>query len=168
MLIVLDAGVPIELTFADVMKYHGSAFPGGVAHGYCAMQHAVAVLGAVERREVTVRTAFPGPGGRDAVEMVLRAVTGDRFVVDSALAAVSRGATLARYVWEFAYRGRTVRLQLRDDGLVTDEFIALGAKRDRTRDDDERLTVLKQEMTDRLLARTVGQVYEEVPPSPTP
>ncbi|MEV0542165.1 hypothetical protein [Nocardia salmonicida] len=163
MLTVLESGTPIEISFTDLMKYHGPHFPGGVAHAYCAMRHAVAVLGPVERREVTVRTAFPGPGGRDAIEMALRAVTGDRFVVVPELAATDRGATLARYVWEFRYRDRTVLVRLRDAGFVTDEFIELGARSDRTPADDERLTVLKQEMTDRLLGGEVGEVYEEVP-----
>lgn len=165
MLTVLESGTPIDLSFTDLMKYHGPGFPGGVAHAYCAMRHAVSLLGPVERREVTVRTAFPGPGGRDAVEMVLRAVTGDRFAVVPELAATERGNTLARYVWEFTYRGRTVLLQLRDAGFVTDEFIELGARGDRSQADDERLTVLKQQMADRLLAGEVGQVYEEVRPA---
>lgn len=163
MLTVLESGTPIEFSFPDLMKYHGPHFPGGVAHAYCALRHAVAVLGPVERREVTVRTAFPGPGGRDAIEMTLRAVTSDRFVVAPELTATERGATLARYVWEFRYRDRTVLLRLRDAGFVTDEFIELGARRDRTPADEQRLTVLKQEMTDRLLAGAVGEVYEEVP-----
>ncbi|MEU5840396.1 hypothetical protein [Rhodococcus sp. NPDC047139] len=162
MLTVYESGHPIEFTFADLMKYHGPGFPGGVAHGFTAMQHALSILGDVERREVQVRTAFPGPGGRDAVEMVLRAVTDGRYVVDPELAATERGATLARYVWQFTWRDRSVTLQIRDDGLVTDEFIALGAKTGRTDAENERLTVLKQEMTDRLLAREVGAVYEVV------
>ncbi|MFI5720748.1 hypothetical protein [Nocardia sp. NPDC051750] len=167
MLTVLESGVPIDISYEELMKYHGPGFPGGVAHAYCAMRHAVAVLGAVERREVTVRTAFPGPGGRDAIEMALRAVTEGRFTVDSGLAATSRGTTLARYVWEFTHRDTTVSLQLRDAGFVTDEFIALGAKTGRTAADDARLTVLKQEMAERLLSGPVGQVYEEIPPAPT-
>lgn len=162
MLTVHENGVPLNISYADLMKYHGPGFPGGVAHAYCAMQQALAVLGEVERREVDVRTAFPGPGGRDAIEMTLRAVTGDRFTVDSELAATSRGTTLARYVWEFGYRGNTVRVQLRDAGFVTDEFIALGAKTGRTSEDEARLTVLKQEMAERLLNAAVGEVYEEV------
>ncbi|GGL20424.1 hypothetical protein [Nocardia jinanensis] len=164
MLTVLEAGTPIDFSFADLMKYHGPEFPGGVAHAYCAMRHAVSLLGAVERREVTVRTAFPGPGGRDAVEMVLRAVTGDRFTVDPGLAAAQRGPVLARYVWEFTHGERTIALQLRDAGFVTTEFIELGARRDRDPAENARLTVLKQEMTDRLLAGAVGEVYEAVPP----
>ena len=162
MLTVLESGTPIDITFDDLLKYHGPHFPGGVAHAYCAMRHAVALLGPVERREVTVRTAFPGPGGRDAVEMALRAVTGERYVVTPELAATERGTTLARYVWEFTYRDRTVLLQLRDAGFVTDEFIELGARRDRSAAEDERLTVLKREMTDRLLAGAVDGVYEQM------
>lgn len=162
MLRVMDDGTPIDFTVDDLNRYHGPGYPGGVAHGYCAMQHAVELLGGVERRRVLVRTAFPGPGGRDAVEMVLRAVTGDRFVVDPSLATPERGTALARYVWEFTHEGRTVTLRLRDDGLVTDEFIALGARTDRTADEDAHLVVLKREMTERLLARRVGDVYEEV------
>lgn len=163
MLIVHESGTPLEFCFDDLMKYHGTEFPGGVAHAYCAMRHAVALLGDVERREVTVRTAFPGPGGRDAVEMALRAVTGGRFTVDTALAEPDRGATLARYVWEFTHRDTTVTLRLRDAGFVTAEFIALGARADRTAADDARLRVLKAEMTERLLSATVGRVYEEAP-----
>lgn len=166
MLTVHENGVALNISYADIMKYHGPGFPGGVAHAYCAMRDAVAVLGAVERREVTVRTAFPGPGGRDAIEMALRAVTGDRFTVDSDLAAASRGTTLARYVWEFGYHGKTVRVQLRDAGFVTDEFIALGAKTGRTPEEDTRLTVLKEEMAERLLSAAVGQVYEVVAATP--
>ncbi|WP_459545733.1 hypothetical protein [Nocardia sp. X0981] len=166
MLTVFESGVRIDFSFDDLMKYHGPQFPGGVAHAYCAMRHAVGILGAVERREITVRTAFPGPGGRDAVEGALRAVTDGRFTVDTGLATPARGATLARYVWEFGYRGRTVLLRLRDAGFVTAEFIALGARRDRDSAEDERLTVLKQEMTERLLAAAPGQVYEEVPAPP--
>lgn len=164
MLTVLESGVPIEISYAELMKYHGPGFPGGVAHAYCALRHAVAVFGEVERREVTVRTAFPGPGGRDAVEMALRAVTDGRYHVDQTLAEPARGTTLARYVWEFTYRGRTVLLRLRDAGFVTGEFIALGAQPQRTAADEARLTVLKQEMADRLLAAAVGTVYEEVSP----
>lgn len=164
---VSEAGTPLEFTIEDADRYHGPAFPGGVAHGFCALQHAVELLGRdgaepVERREVSVRTAFPGPGGRDAVELVLRAVTDGRYDVDSALAQPARGPVLARYVWEFTYRGRVVLLRLRDEGLVTEEFISLGARTDRTPEEDAHLEVLKAEMAQRLLARPVGQVYEQV------
>jgi hypothetical protein len=56
--------------------------------------------GAVERREITLDTAFRGPGGRDAFEMVTRGVTEDRYVIDPMLERPHRGRTLERYVFE--------------------------------------------------------------------
>lgn len=164
---VYEAGTALDFTIEDANRYHGPGFPGGVAHGFCVLQHAVALLSRggeepVERREVTVRTAFGGPGGRDAVELALRAVTDGGYEVDPELAESERGPVLARYVWEFAYRGRVVRLHLRDEGLVTEEFISLGAETDRTPEQDAHLEVLKTEMAQRLLSRPVGQVYEEI------
>ena len=159
---VVDDGHPITYTFDDLVKYHGQGFPGGVAHAYKVMERALPLLdpGApVERRQVSVRTCFGGPGARDAFEMVLRTATGDRYVVDLALARPERGATLERYVFELGYRGRTVTLVVRE-GLVTDEFIALSRKQGRSADEDRHLAVLKREMADRLLARPAVDVYD--------
>jgi hypothetical protein len=98
---------------------------------------------------------------RDTFEAVTRAVTENRFTVDSALERPDRGATLERYVFALTYRGTTVRLEIRD-GFVTDEFITLARKSDRSQADEDRLTVLKQEMADRLLAAPADQVYDVV------
>lgn len=161
-IVVAEGGRPMSFTYADLMHYHGFGFPGGVAHAFQVMQLALPLLSPdtpPERREIDIRTAFRGPGGRDAFEMVTRAVTDGRFVVDPALERLERGETLARYVFVLTYRDRVVRLQIRD-GHVRDEFIALGRKPDRTADEEARLTVLKQEMADRLLSLPAGDVYE--------
>lgn len=164
---ILDQGRPIAYTFDDIMKYHGPSFPGGVAHAFKAMQRALPLLdptGPVERRETSINTAFRGPGGRDAFEMVTRAVTGDRYVVDPALERPERGPTLERYVFRLGYRDRAVTVVIRD-GYVTDEFIALSRQEGRTTEDDDRLAVLKREMTERLLASPAPHVYDaELPP----
>ena len=164
MLDVVDAGVPLRFTLADLMRYHGPAFPGGVAHGFVAMLRAWPLLapdGPPERREIRLDTAFPGPGARDAVELVTRAVTEGRYLVDPALGRPDRGTTLERYVFRFAHRDRAVRLEIRD-GFVTEEFIALTRKTGRTPDEEAHLDVLKQEMADRLLAVPPDQVYDVV------
>ena len=113
-----------------------------------------------ERREITIRTAFRGPGARDAFEMVTRCLTEGRYTVDPALAKPGRGETLAGYVFELTYRDRTVRLQIRD-GHVRDEFISLGRKPGRTPEEETRLTWLKAEMAARLLALPATEIYEE-------
>ncbi len=159
---VLDEGQLLTFTFADLMRYHGPRFPGGVAHAFTVLQRALPLLapdGRPERREITVRTAFTGPGARDAFELVARAVTEDRYVVDPALERPERGRTLERYVFRLGYRERTVTLILRG-GLVREEFIDLSRKQARTTDDQARLTVLKQEMADRLLSGPATEVYD--------
>ncbi len=159
---VAEDGHRITYTFDDLMKYHGQGYPGGVAHAYKVMERALPLLdpdGPVERREVSIRTCFGGPGARDAFEMVLRAATGDRYTVDLALARPERGTTLERYVFRLEYRVRTVTLVVRE-GLVTDEFIALSRKEGRSADEDRHLAVLKREMAERLLARPAVEVYD--------
>ena len=162
-LVVLEGGVSLRYTYADLMRYHGPVFPGGVAHAFKVLQRALPLLepaGPAERREITIATAFRGPGARDAFEMVTRAVTdGDRYVLDPGLEQPERGRTLERYVFRLDYRGRTVTLRIRD-GFVVDEFIELARAAHRTEAQERRLTVLKQEMADRLLASPAPEVYD--------
>jgi len=160
---VLEEGSPLSYSFADIMHYHGYGFPGGVAHAFKVMQCALPLLspdGPAERREISIRTAFRGPGARDAFEMVTRSLTEGRYSVDATLEKPERGNILERYVFELTYRGRTTTLQLRE-GHVREEFIALGRKPRRSPAEEERLVWLKQEMADRLLALPPSDVYEE-------
>ena len=163
---VWEDGMKLDFTFADCMRYHGPGFPGGVAHAFAALGRALPELaartagGRVERRQIRVRTAFPGPGGRDAIELVTRAVTGERFEVVPELARPERGSTLARYVFEISAGDSTVTCVLRDDGIVADEFIELGAKADKTDAELARVEVLKVQMRDRILERDPAMVYD--------
>jgi hypothetical protein len=159
---VLETGKPIRISVEDIHKYHGFLLPGGVAHAVKVMQRVFPILapeGPLERREVRFRTPFLGDGARDAFEMVTRASTGGRFVIEPSLARPERGKTLSHYVFELSYRDVTVTALVRE-GLVRDEFIALGNKRNPTPEEKERLTWMKQEMADRLLALPAGEVYD--------
>lgn len=161
---VVDQGRNLRFGFDDLMRYHGPGFPGGVAHGFVVMQLALPLLdpdGPPERREIRLDTAFPGPGARDGIELVTRAVTEDRYIVDPALGRPDRGTTLERYVFRFSYRDRAVRLEIRE-GFVTDEFIALSRRPGRSAEEEAHLTVLKQEMADRLLGVPAEEVYDVV------
>jgi hypothetical protein len=114
---------------------------------------------APERREITIETAFGGPGARDAFECVTRAVTGDRYVVDPALGRPERGRARERFVFRLGYRGRTVTLAVRV-GFVTDEFIDLARKDGRIAEEDGRLEHLKREMAQRVMSAAADEVYE--------
>src|SRR5689334_11099364 len=119
---VVERGARIGFSFADVLKYHGPGSPGGAAHAFKVLERALPLLdpgGPCERREIVIETAFAGPGARDTFELVTRAVTGERFRVDRALARAERGRALEAFVFRLAYRDRDATLVVRE-GFVTD------------------------------------------------
>jgi hypothetical protein len=133
-----------------------------VAHAFKVMERAFPLLapdGPPERREITLETAFAGPGARDAFELVTRAVTEGRFVLDRTLELPERGRALERFVFRLGYRGRMVTLIVRE-GFVTDEFIDLARREPRSDDEESRLDVLKGEMADRVMGSAAGDVYD--------
>jgi hypothetical protein len=158
---VQENGKPLTYSFDDIMRYHGFAAPGGVGQAFKVLERALPLLdgGAlVERREVSVRTPFGGPGVRDAFEMVTRAITEDRFTVDREMAN-PRGGLATSFIFTLTYRGASVTVALRD-GFVAPEFAELGRKSDRTQSEQQRFNVLKQEMADKLLATPADEVYD--------
>jgi len=161
-IVVEDQGRSIAFTFEDMMRYHGPGSPGGVAHAFKVLERALPLLepdGFAERRELHVRTAFGGPGARDGFELVTRAVTENRYLLDAGLERPERGRALARFVFELGYRGRKVNLIVRE-GYVTDEFIDLARTDDRTPEQERRLTALKLEMADRVMSAPATEVYD--------
>ena len=143
------------------MLFHGFGFPGGVAHGFKVMQRAFPLLSPVappERREIAIRTAFSGPGARDAFEMVTRSLSDGRYIVDDDLAQPDRGLTPDAVCVRSYLSDSIVRLRIRE-GIVRDEFIRLGRKPDRTPAENDRLEWLKQDMADRLFATGAEQAY---------
>lgn len=159
---VLERGRRLRFSLEDLTRYHGFGSPGGVAHALRVMQRAWPLLdpdSPPERREVVIETAFGGPGARDAFELVTRAVTDGRYVLDPSLARPERGRALERFVFRIAYRGRTVTLAVRD-GFVTEEFIDLARTDGRTEGQEARLDVLKRRMAERVLARPAPAVYD--------
>jgi hypothetical protein len=159
---VSEDGRPLEFTFGEILNYHGGFAPAGVAHAFKVMELAFPLLdpnAPVERRELEIVTAFAGPGARDAFEAVTRAVTGDRYTVDPALEQPERGPTMAWFVFHLGYRDQVVRLRLRP-GQVSEEFITLARAQSLSTEQAQRLSLLKQEMTDRLLPQRADGVYE--------
>ncbi|MDQ6928609.1 MAG: hypothetical protein M3159_08095 [Actinomycetota bacterium] len=163
---VLDQREPISITFDDLLRYHGRSSIGGLAHGFKVMERALPLLAGGERPErydIEIATAFPGPGARDAIEMVTRAVTGDRYTVDEELAGPDAPeAPQGRYFFRFAYLGTVIDLTLRAE-LIRDDFIPLVRKDDKTEADEERLVWMKEEMADRLMSLPAEEVYDAGP-----
>lgn len=159
---VQEHGRTLAYSFEDMLKYHGPGSPGGVAHAFKVMERAFAVLapdGPPQRREIVVRTSFGGPGARDGFEAVTRAVSGDRYTVDPALAQPERGRLLERFVFEVGYGDRSVTLLLRE-GYVTEEFVDLARKDGRSEAEEAHLDVLKAEMAARVMGAAAADVYD--------
>ena len=159
---VLEREQPLSFAFEDLMKYHGPGSPGGVAHAFKVMERGFALLepeGLLQRREVSLRTSFGGPGARDGLEIVTRAVTGERYVIDPALARPGNGRTREKFVFELSYRDHSVTLVLRE-GYVTDEFLDLARKKGLTPEEEARLDQLKREMAERVMASPAADVYD--------
>jgi hypothetical protein len=106
-----------------------------------------------------VRTAFRGPGARDGFEVVTRAVSDKRYVVDRSLVRSDLGRLREDFVFEVTIGNRTATLLLRD-GFVTDEFVDLARAEDRTGEQEQRLDELKAQLAQRVMAAPASDVYD--------
>lgn len=161
-LAVQELGRTLVFSFDDLMRYHGPGSPGGVANAFKVLQRAFAVLSPdhpPERRSIVVRTAFRGPGARDGIEAVTRAVSDGRYTVDRSLVRPERGRRLEDFVFEVSIGERAVTLVLRD-GYVTDEFIDLARSEGRTTVPESRLDDLKAELAQNIMAAEATDVYD--------
>ncbi|MDQ1370068.1 MAG: hypothetical protein QOF20_2421 [Acidimicrobiaceae bacterium] len=159
---VLDQGTLLRFTFDDLLRYAGPGSPGGVAMAFAAMRAAFPLLDSdqpVQRREVLIETAFRGPGGRDGFEHVTRGLTDGRYLVTDALERPERGMALEQFVFRFLYRTRECTLLVRA-GVVTDDFVNMARKSDRTTDEERQFTAMKQGLADLLLAGQPEAFFE--------
>jgi hypothetical protein len=156
---VFEQGRRIAYSFEDLLKFHGHHSPAGVAHAYKVLERGLPALGAVERRELEIDTAFGGPGARDAFEMVARAVSGGRYRVDAALARPALGRARERFVFRLSHRGDAVTLVLRE-GFVTEAFIDLARLERRTDEQERRLAAMKLELATRVMDAPAEAVYD--------
>ena len=161
-LTVLELGQRLEFTFEDALRYAGPHSPAGVAIGFRALQRAFGGLSPdapPERRSITVRTAFRGPGARDCFEAVTRAVTDGRFTVDRTLLRADRGRLVEDFVFELGLGGSTVTLLLRD-GFVDDEFIDLARTERRNDAQEARLDTIKGRLASRVMRSDPEAVFD--------
>jgi hypothetical protein len=164
-IVVADGGREISFSFVEMLSYHGGGSPGGVAHAFKVLERTLPLLDGttpVERRSIVIETAFGGPGARDAFELVTRAVSEQRFVLDQELIRPQHGRARERFVFRLHSGERAVTVALRP-GFVTDGFIDLTRRQHRTASEEHRLTEMKAEMAGRVMAASASEVYEVEP-----
>ena len=126
---VLDQSDVIELTFDDLKKFHGTKSICGLTVSFKVMQAAFDALASdapIKRSELSVATAFPGPGARDGFEMVMRAVTREQYRIERDVQPSEKIAEAAKgaYFFRIAANGRVAALGLKPE-VVPPEFVPL-------------------------------------------
>lgn len=125
---IMDDDDLIRIEFADVERYHGQHSIAGAALGYQVLRAALAALHPDDlsrRGEVAIVTGHPGPGFRDAFELVTRAVTHQRYTVDVTRPDGRYNPFSAHaYSWSITSGDRAVELVLRE-GLIPHRFFEL-------------------------------------------
>jgi len=154
-----DIDGPIEITFDDLKKFHGTRSICGLTVGYTMLRAAWESLGdgkPLDRTAITVETAFGGPGGRDAIEMVTRAVSRDAFTLvsdkqpNAHIAEAAKGA----YWYRVSVNGRSVELGLKPN-MMPEQFVSLRRKLlsgDATEEERAAFRNLQFELSNRLLS----------------
>ncbi|MCC7049848.1 MAG: hypothetical protein IT562_24285 [Alphaproteobacteria bacterium] len=165
MIRIRDHGDELAIGFEDCVKYHGRTSIGGVALGYRLLERAfrdLCVDAVPEREKVSVLTAFPGPGLRDALEMVARVVTREAYRCDPACAPPNApDAVVGRLYFEIAYDGRRARY-VPPPGAMSAEFIRLGRMTksgQASAADAARWTELKEELALTVMAAPLDRLF---------
>lgn len=158
-LTIQDIDGPIEITFDDLKKFHGTRSLCGLTVGFTVLRAAWASLSdgePLDRNDISVATAFPGPGARDAVEMVTRAVSREAFKVvndkqpNDKIAEAAKGA----YWYRIEAKGRAIEFGLKQ-GILPDDFLRLRRKLlagDAEASEEKAFRALQFELSNRLLS----------------
>ncbi|SCH86011.1 hypothetical protein [Romboutsia sp. 1001713B170207_170306_H8] len=163
--IVKDKNDIIEITYDDILKYHGREMIGGAALAFKIMLMTFPRL----CNEIPQRGRFSfysgiGKNGRgiiDATEMVMRVKTHNNLRLDLAysddkLGQVAPGG--GRYYFEIGYDDKLVKLYLKE-GIIPEEFIAYSKLSHKCKaenismkvEDQEKLLLLRQELASSII-----------------
>ena len=164
--IVKDFDDIVEITYDDILKYHGRQMIGGAALAFKIMLMTFPKLS----DEIPQRGHFNfysgiGKNGRgiiDAAEMVMRVKTNDQIRLDleyseDKLGQVAPGG--GRYYFEIGYKDKMIKLYLKE-GIIPEEFIAYSKLSHKCKaenvemkaEDLQRLLELRQELADSIMA----------------
>lgn len=165
---VRQDGEVLQIPFSACVLYHGQDSIGGLVLGYRLIQWAIDEMSPSRvpgREEIVFKTAFPGPGIRDAVEMLTRAVSRGAYEVITEVPAGAPEGVYGHLYFEISIGEQTRRVSL-VPGAVSDDFIQTGRAYKRQEHTPELLkhwSELKQGLAKTLQAidiRTILQTYE--------
>lgn len=160
-IIIHDHGRPLRLEFPALLAYHGGGALAGAAIGFRAMAAAGEALSADQpwdRHDLTVVSWHNGPGVRDAIEYVTRAITRDRFEGRESGSGVGCAAVTA-FRFEVADGRHLVRLALREH-IIDPAFLELAGVASPSSQQEAELTRLKAAVADAVMALPADRLFE--------
>lgn len=169
-IVIKDRDTVLQISYEDIIKYHGRLHIGGVAIGYKVLEFGLSKLapaGEIPSREKISFASGLGQtatGVLDAVEMVTRARSRGQLFVDTSLGKHIQAPELpngARFYFELTYDGARLGLALKE-GLVPEEFITLSGKamaKTLDRAGAIRLQEVKEEMAATLMSRKAEELF---------
>lgn len=161
---VIDSGYASKFHIKDCFNFHGYDAVGGVVLGFRLLQAVQNRLNggrALDRRAVSLFTAFPGQGARDVFELLTRMCSEQRFELDTAFnhPLATKGVTGAFY-FRFSYAGKSIELSP-VEGCPDQNFITTGkASKDPNASVQllAQWTQLKYDLANQLLKQTSDQL----------
>jgi hypothetical protein len=168
---ILDDGQLQRLDYHGLLRFHQGNATWGAAVAFRALQRAGQYFSQPalwERRSLTVSSAHPGPGVRDAVEYVTRCVSRGRYRLTQPERAgqCHKGMQFAWWVHDGT---RMVSVRLRE-GFVPEEFFVLVDRIDTPMEqpgDREQHEHMKEQLTNQLWTEpldTLFRVIETIQP----
>jgi hypothetical protein len=161
---ILEDGQLQRLTYAGLLAFHRGNAILGASVGYRAMQAAGWALSQEtvwDRKFLSIVSAHPGPGVRDAIEFVTRCVSRKRFQLLESRQPVGCHQHM-EFRWWVTQHDHTVDVQLRE-GFVPAQFFELvervGSDHE-TPSDALNLEKLKADLTERLWHEPLTALFE--------
>lgn len=161
---IADGGRVCRLDYAGLMAYHGGAAVFGATVAFRALQRASCAFSDQslwEREDLTIISAHPGPGVRDAIEFVTRCVTRGRYRLFGAVDCGHCDGGM-RFEWQIGDGRRNVSLELLE-GFVPQRFFDLAERKSAERASTENrreLEHLKMMLTERLWEEPLETLFQ--------
>jgi hypothetical protein len=167
---ISDRETILEITYEDMIKYHGRYNIAGVALAFKVMELAFPRLaeGNIPAREEISFFSGIGSAGMgviDGVEMVTRARTRGRLIADDA-AAKGKPAPDApeggKYYFEVSYKSKKIGLALKE-GLIPDEFMILSRKAFKSsisKEEARRLQAVKEQIAAAVMSNEAADIFD--------
>ncbi|WP_341666733.1 hypothetical protein [Alcaligenes sp. SDU_A2] len=161
-LCILAEEGPLNIPFAAVQAYHGHGALAMLALTFQGLRGALVRLqndgNPLPRSALSVISGHPGPGVRDAIECVTRAVTRGCYMVDRDLPAARYNKAADRsYSFQLRDATRSVHAILRPGVLPPEFFDLLG---DPAPAAQQRHAELRRQIAAQVLAQTPESLYD--------